>query len=43
MDNRYYKQELLRRLQHLATQLESEGRPTAIIRDAIEYISKDSV
>lgn len=43
MEKRFYKQELLSRLQYLVTKLEAEGQPTKIIRDAIEYISKDNI
>ncbi len=43
MEKRFYKQELLSRLEFLAAKLEEEGRATKIIRDAIAYISKDNV
>lgn len=43
MEKRYYKQELLARLQYLAVKLEEEGKPSKIILDAIAYISKDNV
>ena len=43
MEKRFYKQELLARLQFLANKLEEEGRSAKIVRDAIEYISKDNI
>ena len=43
MRDRYYKQELLQRLEFLAKKLEAEGKPAKTIRDAIKYISEDNV
>ena len=43
MRDRYYKQELLQRLHYLAKQLEADGKPTKIIRDAIRYIAEDNL
>lgn len=43
MEKRYYRQELLVRLQYLAAKLEEEGKSSKIILDAIAYISKDNV
>jgi len=43
MRDRYYKQELLQRLEYLAKKLESEGRPSKTVRDAIKYISEDNI
>lgn len=36
--SREAKQELLRRLQFLASKLEEQGQPSQIIQDAIRYI-----
>lgn len=43
MRDRYYKQELLQRLEHLAKRLESEGSSAKIVRDAIAYIAGDAI
>lgn len=39
--DQYAVQDLVRRLQFLATKFESEGHTAKTIRDAIAYISKD--
>ena len=41
MTDRYYKQELLVRLQYLAAKLEAEGKPSKIVLDAIAYITNN--
>jgi hypothetical protein len=38
--DQYAIQDLVRRLQHLAIELEAEGRSAKIIRDTIAYISR---
>lgn len=40
--DRYAVQELLRRLQYLEQQLESNGMTTKTVRDAIKYISENN-
>jgi len=43
MRDRYYKQELLQRLEFLAKRLEAEGKPAKTVRDAIAYIAADNL
>lgn len=42
MRDRYYKQELLQRLEFLAKKLETQGSSAKIVRDAIAYIASDN-
>jgi DNA-binding SARP family transcriptional activator len=43
MRDRYYKQELLKRLEMLAARLEAEGKLSKTVRDTIAYISEDNI
>ena len=42
IEDRYYKQDLLRRLQQLATRLEAQGESARIIFEAIAVITKET-
>lgn len=42
IEDRYYKQDLLRRLQQLAARLEAQGESARIIFEAIAVITKET-
>lgn len=42
IEGRYYKQDLIRRLQQLATRLEAQGESARIIFEAIAVITKET-
>lgn len=42
IEDRYYKQELLRRLQYLAERLEAQGESARTIYEAIAVITKET-